>query len=394
MVERALGPEGAGRTYLCRDGVAGAVHAVIEVVAQAGLPDGGAGSQAVVERLLSLEHPGLVRVRSAHLAGDPPHLVVDYVEGQHLGAVAAGAEGDAAGAVGVMADVCDALRYLHGQGRWHGDVQPGNIIVGADGAPRLVGLGLPSTATGPRAGDPTAGLRYAPPEAFNEGSADLAAGDVYAVGVVLFELLTGQQAFGVPPGPRDVQRAQLEQVKRDTVFLDPGPPHPDGLRRAVRRLTAADLGVRISTAAGAAELLHAIDAGRAVPGDAPRKPGWLLVLGSALMLLIVVSAAVLVVVAGVSTPPKATPTTATVSPGEAADATGDVHLSEGVAHAVLTDSDGKAHGAGALRPGRYALRAAQLQGGPVLRMELAFELQAGQTVAVSCDAGAGTCQVQ
>ncbi len=98
----------------------------------------------------------------------------------------------------LVAEIADALHLIHGQGLIHGDLKPQNILIGDDGRPRLLGfshsipLGSPDPAT-------TMGFTpaYAPPEQIQQaGRCRDVRMDMYSLGVILYESLTGQQPFG------------------------------------------------------------------------------------------------------------------------------------------------------------------------------------------------------
>ena len=147
------------------------------------------------EILTELSHPCIVRPIDFGRDRDRHVLVMELIDGEDLRrrlrrdgpvppAVAANLVGQLAG----------ALAYLHGRGIVHGDVKPGNLIVPADGGPvRLADFGvarrLRRTAADPRATHATP--EYVSPEVV-EGAEPSPASDVYAMGVVLFELLCGR----------------------------------------------------------------------------------------------------------------------------------------------------------------------------------------------------------
>ncbi|MEV7229490.1 protein kinase [Polymorphospora sp. NPDC051019] len=160
------------------------------------------------ELLALLDHPSVVRRRDFVDSATGPDgadgelaLVMDLVEGEDLRRrVRRDGPVPAAIAADVVAQVADALSYLHGRGIVHGDVKPGNLLVPADGGPvRLVDFGVARAVEGVPARATHATPEYVAPEVV-AGAPPTPAADVYALGIVLFELLCGRSPFrGGPP---------------------------------------------------------------------------------------------------------------------------------------------------------------------------------------------------
>lgn len=150
------------------------------------------------EILAGLSHPCIVRPVEFGREAGRHVFVMELVDGEDLrkrlrrdGPV------PPAVAVNLVAQLANALAYLHGRGIVHGDVKPGNLIVPADGGPvRLADFGVARrvrrSGEEPRATHATP--EYVSPEVV-EGAAPSPASDVYAMGVVLFELLCGRSPF-------------------------------------------------------------------------------------------------------------------------------------------------------------------------------------------------------
>jgi eukaryotic-like serine/threonine-protein kinase len=144
------------------------------------------------DRLAALAHPGLQRLLAARVDDDVPHLVLEYVEGPSLDDLLEDDAFTPEETVAVGMHLAAALHYLHGAGLAHLDVKPGNVVL-RDGRPVLIDLGLVSGL-----GSPTTAMRgtldYLSPEQCR-GEPVSAAMDLFAVGALLHELVTGEPAF-------------------------------------------------------------------------------------------------------------------------------------------------------------------------------------------------------
>jgi beta-lactam-binding protein with PASTA domain len=145
-----------------------------------------------------LTHPGLVGVLDQGVDGETSYLTMEYVDGtnlrRHLAERGALTVGDA---LGILERVLDALSAAHRVGLVHRDIKPENVLIAADGRVKLADFGLAravtevtSTTTGTVLGT----VAYLAPELVTRGSSD-ARTDVYAAGILLFEMLTGRQPF-------------------------------------------------------------------------------------------------------------------------------------------------------------------------------------------------------
>lgn len=168
------------------------------------LAEGGAGSDFVARfrrearAAARLTHPGLVGVYDQGVDGETSYLTMEYVDGVNLrrhlserGSLSVGA------ALDVAEQVLDALAAAHRAGLVHRDVKPENVLMASDGRIKVADFGLAravtevtSTTTGTVFGT----VAYLAPELVVRGASD-ARTDVYATGVLLYEMLTGAQPF-------------------------------------------------------------------------------------------------------------------------------------------------------------------------------------------------------
>ncbi|HBJ85711.1 MAG TPA: hypothetical protein DDZ88_17930 [Verrucomicrobiales bacterium] len=151
-----------------------------------------------------LNHPGIVAVHDfGETDGGLLYIVMEYVEGTDVARMIA-KEGrlHTEHAMAITAHVCDALAYAHDRGIIHRDIKPANIMVGYDGVVKVADFGLAkmthSNATGlTQSGMAMGTLHYMAPEALMLGSAVDHRADIYAVGVMLYQMLTGKIPQGM-----------------------------------------------------------------------------------------------------------------------------------------------------------------------------------------------------
>jgi eukaryotic-like serine/threonine-protein kinase len=204
--------------------------------------------------LAALDHPHLVAVLDAGLSDDVPYLVMDMVQGQSLARLAvSGLPPPEVARIG--ADLAAVLAYVHDRGIVHRDVKPSNILVGDDEVVRLADFGI-ARLLGDPAADSSTGMTtgtaaYLAPEQVR-GEPVTAASDVYALGLVLLEALTGQRVYD--GSPIQAALARLERSPRIPTSL------PTGWPRLLTRMTEADP-ERRPDAATAEPLLRALCAG-------------------------------------------------------------------------------------------------------------------------------------
>ncbi len=143
-----------------------------------------------------LRHPNVVRLRSVHEDGQYVYIASDIVEGMDLaGALRQGQLGDPA-LLRVAAAVCDGLAHAHEHGVVHRDVKPANVLLGRDGSVRVLDFGIamldePDATVDDRM---LGTLSYMAPETC-VGRRPTPATDVWAVGVMVYEALTGANPY-------------------------------------------------------------------------------------------------------------------------------------------------------------------------------------------------------
>ncbi|WP_197047079.1 serine/threonine-protein kinase [Paucibacter sp. KBW04] len=205
-LERLLGEGGMGTVWLARR-VDGRFEgqAAIKLL-RTGLFDRSAQERFKREGgiLARLHHPGIAALLDAGVSErGQPFLVLEYVQGQRIDRYCDAAELGVRQRVELFLQVLDAVAAAHAQLIIHRDLKPSNILVDEDGRVRLLDFGLAKLQEDSERQDLTRGWaltpEYAAPEQFSGGPLSLAT-DVFALGVVLFELLTGKRPHGLASG--------------------------------------------------------------------------------------------------------------------------------------------------------------------------------------------------
>jgi serine/threonine protein kinase len=179
-----------------------------------------------------LNHRNIVAVYDAGRADDLSYIVMELVEGRTLGAIAP-SELTVHTAIRHYIEILGALSFAHENGVYHRDVKPANVMVLPSGAVKVMDFGLARNASemssATSAGEIVGTIAYLPPERFLGKPAD-ARGDLYSVGIMLYETFTGTLPFKSenddlvavifghvnepPPPPRSVNRAVPVEVER------------------------------------------------------------------------------------------------------------------------------------------------------------------------------------
>jgi len=240
-IQRELGRGGMGTVYLAvRDDDEYSKQVAIKMV------PGGAEGEDLLRRfraerqiLATLEHPHIARLLDGGATEDGlPYLVMEFVEGEPIDAYCDRRRLRIEARLRLFRSVCAAVHHAHRNLVVHRDVKPANVLVTAGGEPKLLDFGIAKlldAEAGPGAAPTRTGVRlmtpeYASPEQVR-GERITTASDVYSLGVLLYELLTGRRPYRL--GSRrlgEVERAVTGQeparpsqvIMREPADTDPG----------------------------------------------------------------------------------------------------------------------------------------------------------------------------
>jgi serine/threonine protein kinase len=252
-----IGSGGMGRVFLAIDEALGRKVAIKTLAPRyAEDPSLRARFMNEARAMARLSHPNIARIYNLGPTDEAPHFVMEYLEGGPLTTAAARLTFQQKAEL--MLRVVDAVRFLHSQGLLHRDLKPANILVGPDLEPKLLDFGLALDLAGrerlSRTGDIAGTPEYLSPEqAAGAGRLD-ARSDIFSLGSVLYELLTGSPPFAAettagllesirnadpvlprrrdPAIPRDLQNICLKALEKDPANRYPAAREmADDLRR-------------------------------------------------------------------------------------------------------------------------------------------------------------------
>jgi len=243
---RVLGEGGMGRVFLAARADEQYQQFVAVKLMHAGLWQ----SQMMLQRfqrerqiLANLSHPNIARLLDGGMTPDgSPYLVMEYVGGTPIDEYCRKKRPSIKARLELFRKVCLAVEYAHKNLVVHRDIKPANVLVTEDGTPKLLDFGiaklldpdnegqkLPKTRLTERLMTP----EYASPEQLR-GESITTATDVYGLGVLLYELLAGEQPFAE-------QTANPLEMVRQICEVDPRPPSAVALRSPDRESLRGDL---------------------------------------------------------------------------------------------------------------------------------------------------------
>jgi eukaryotic-like serine/threonine-protein kinase len=261
-VVRVLGEGGMGRVYEAIDPMIGR-RVAIKTISGNVIADEEARARFFREAQAAgrLSHPNLITIHDIGETDGSPYIVMEYLEGTDLGGAIRGGRLSFATKLQIMIDICEGLAYAHGRDVVHRDIKPANIFVTAQGHLKILDFGLARgslsdvTQTGRIVGTPN----YMAPEQIRGEEVDHRA-DIFAAGVVFYELLSGRKAFEgdtVATTLYKVLETQPEPLHRVNTALSPA------ISSVVERALAKEKIARYQTTVEMLDALRQVDSSHA-----------------------------------------------------------------------------------------------------------------------------------
>ena len=229
--------------------------------------------QREAETVAALRHPNVVQLYDVGEEEGRPYFTMEFVDGGSLALKLAGSPQPARPSADLVSTLADAVHAAHRGGIVHRDLKPGNVLLAADGTPKISDFGLARrleggaalTLSGVLVGTPS---YMAPEQALGRAAAVGPATDVYALGAILYELLTGRPPFRAATGAETVQQV---------ISQEPAPPSrlnaqvPRNLETICLKCLHKEPARRYSSAEELADDLRRFGEGRPIQA---RRVGW------------------------------------------------------------------------------------------------------------------------
>ena len=226
-----LGQGGMGAVYKARQ------PALDRLVALKILPPQASGDSGFADRftrearaLARLSHPNIVTVHEFGRAGGLHYFVMEYVEGQNLRQLEQAGKLPPREALNIIPQICDALQFAHDEGIVHRDIKPENVMLDKKGRVKIADFGLarilgrePEGLRLTGAKDVMGTPHYMAPEQIEHPQEVDHRADIYSLGVVFYELLTGELPLGKfqPPSRKVQVDVRLDEVVLHALEKEP-----------------------------------------------------------------------------------------------------------------------------------------------------------------------------
>lgn len=185
--------------------------------------------QREARALAKLNHPNIVTVHDFGMRGTAHYLIMEFVDGMNLRQLSAVEKISSKMALQMVPQLCDALQYAHDQGIIHRDIKPENLLVSTAGGikiadfglAKMTGVGIPDSLT--RSQQVMGTFNYMAPEQRDRPTEVDHRADIYSLGVVIYELLTGELPLGrfQPPSSKSNIDARLDEAVMRALEREP-----------------------------------------------------------------------------------------------------------------------------------------------------------------------------
>jgi predicted Ser/Thr protein kinase len=259
-----IGKGGMGAVYQARQ------PGLDRIVALKILPPQTAGGPGFVERfnrearaLAKLNHPNIVAVYEFGQVNGLPYFIMEYVDGLNLRELERAGKLSPREALQIVPQICEALQFAHDEGIVHRDIKPENILVDKKGRIKIADFGIAKILSGAPQVDLTGTQgtlgtpHYMAPEQMEKPTMVDHRADIFSLGVVFYEMLTGELPLGkfAPPSSRKVEvDVRLDDVVLRALEKDPDRryQHASQVKTAVNDIAGSAAPPPTSTVSGAA----------------------------------------------------------------------------------------------------------------------------------------------
>lgn len=260
-----LGHGTSGIVYLAKDTLLGKQVALKEISAQGEEKHRFLEEARVLDRL---RHPNIVQVNSVDEIGGKVVIDMEYIRGRNLQDVLRETpQLPIPQALDIAAQICDGLAYAHSRRTVHRDIKPANILLTREGVVKLVDFGLAEVLGTHSFAGGAGTYAYMAPEDFHPEEHSDRQSDIWAVGIILYEMLAGRRPFQVPKSKDPF--AWKRAVENDPLIpvQELRPDVPPQLRAIVSYALARDKAARYREAAAMAADLRALE----IAGEDPSR---------------------------------------------------------------------------------------------------------------------------
>jgi hypothetical protein len=219
-IER-IGAGGMGEVFKLRDLTLNRIVAAKVMRRDPRAPTGAAQFLREARAMALFEDRRIVRIFEVRPSADPPAIIMEYVDGFELGRI--GPSLEFRQRARVMVEICQAIQHAHALGVQHRDLKPSNIMLDAELTPRILDFGLSSNE--PHRGHLRGTLQYVAPEQLDPSQPIDHRTDVYALGVILYELLCGRPPYAGAT-ESDIVAAIRQGQPRLPIEIAPSVPEP------------------------------------------------------------------------------------------------------------------------------------------------------------------------